>query len=246
MSRSRHPSGPARSFLPAIRIRSYLGLLAALLVLFVVAPWLSVFTVLTIRVSDLLSLLVLVAGIHAVQRSLLSVVVIGLLAGGTVAFELLFHFGQGDLWAILANFLALAFLLSLFLVIEFDVFTADTVTTETLAGACCGYFLLAAIFASIYSILLQFDPGALSLWPGATIVPSQLTFQNEEYGVLGYFSIATLTTLGYGDIVPNSTATRSTAAVEALIGQLYIAVVIARMIGMYIAGRDPGTSERPA
>ena len=243
MSTTSKTNGPVRAFLPAIRIRSYLGLLAALLVLFVVAPWLSAFTVLTIRLSDLLSLLVLIAGIHAVQRSLLSVALIGLLAGGTVVFELLFHFGQGDLWAVLANFMALAFLLSLFLIIEFDVFTANTVTMETLAGACCGYFLLAAIFASIYSILLQFDPQALSLWPGATIPPDQLTFQGQEYGVLGYFSIATLTTLGYGDIVPNSTATRSTAAVEALIGQLYIAVVIARMIGMYISGRGSVVSD---
>ena len=236
---SKHASHRRRlAFLPTIKVRSYLTLLAALFILFIIAPWLSSFTIFTIRVSDLLSLLVLVAGIYAVHRSRIAALAMCLLGAATVGFQLMYHFGLGESWAVVANFFALSFLLGLFLIIEYDVFTAPRVTTETLAGASCGYVLMAAIFASIYSILLQFDPDGLTLWPGAVIDPSQLTFQSAEYGVLGYFSIATLTTLGYGDIVPNSTATRSTAAVEALIGQLYIAIVIARLIGMYISARN--------
>jgi hypothetical protein len=231
---------------PAIQIRGYLWLLAALFILFIIAPWLSTFTVLTLRLSDLLSLLVLFAGILAVSRSRIAVVILTLLALGTVFFELLHHFGFGDHWAITANILAMLFLFGLFMIIEFDVFSDDQVTAETLAGACCGYVLIAAIFASIYSVLLQFDPNGLKLWPGAEIIPQQLTFQSEEYGVLGYYSIATLTTLGYGDIVPNSTATRNTAAVEALIGQLYLAVIVARLVGMYITTRTTAAMKAQA
>ena len=233
---------------PAIQIRGYLWLLAALFILFIIAPWLSTFTILTLRLSDLLSLLVLFAGILAVSRSRIAVVILTLLALGTILLELLHHFGfgLGNHWAITANVFAMLFLFGLFMIIEFDVFSDDQVTAETLAGACCGYVLIAAIFASIYSVLLQFDPNGLTLWPGAEIVPKDLTFQSQEYGVLGYYSIATLTTLGYGDIVPNSTATRNTAAVEALIGQLYLAVIVARLVGMYITTRTTAAMKAQA
>ncbi len=49
-----------------------------------------------------------------------------------------------------------------------------------------------------------------------------------------YFSFVTLTTLGYGDITPVSSGARSLAVVEALCGQLYLAVIVARLIGMHL------------
>jgi len=56
--------------------------------------------------------------------------------------------------------------------------------------------------------------------------------------VLMYFSFATLTTVGYGDIHPNNPATGSLCAAEALIGQLYLAIMIARLVGLYAAQRS--------
>jgi voltage-gated potassium channel Kch len=50
-----------------------------------------------------------------------------------------------------------------------------------------------------------------------------------------YFSLVTLTTLGYGDIVPTAAAARMLAAVEAVVGQLYLAVLVARLVGLHIA-----------
>jgi voltage-gated potassium channel Kch len=62
-----------------------------------------------------------------------------------------------------------------------------------------------------------------------------------------YFSFVTLATLGYGDIVPASDLTRRLAVVEAVIGQLYLAVLVARLVGLYTAGEgrrsDDGVSE---
>ncbi len=226
------------SHLPSIHIGGYMWLLAALLVLLIIAPLLSSFTVFTLRLSALLSLFVLLAGIFAVSRSRIAVYTLSILALCAVVLELLHHFGMNDWSAITANFFALFFLTGLFIIVEYDVFSDRQVTLETLAGACCGYILMAAIFASIYSILLQYNPEGLSLWEGTTFKSSDIIFQGEKYGVLGYFSITTLTTLGYGDIFPNSQATRSTAAIEAIFGQLYLAVIVARLVGMYITSRS--------
>jgi len=51
-----------------------------------------------------------------------------------------------------------------------------------------------------------------------------------------YYSFVTLTTLGYGDIVPRSEVARGLAIMEALVGQLYLAVMVARLVSLYVAG----------
>jgi hypothetical protein len=56
----------------------------------------------------------------------------------------------------------------------------------------------------------------------------------QPVGVL-YFSFVTLTTLGYGDVVPTSPVTRTLASLEAITGQLYLTVLVARLVGLHIA-----------
>jgi hypothetical protein len=226
---------------PAIGIGSYLWLLGALFTLIVVAPWTASIEFFNIRLSDMLSLLILWAGIAAVSHSRIATLFLTVVAICTIVFQLVVHL-HGDFWAAVgANIAGMIFLLGLFMITSFDVFVNREVTEETLAGACCGYVLIAAIFAAIYSILLQFNPDAITLTMETGLNPKDLVFQSNSYGILGYYSISTLTTLGYGDIVPNSLACRSVASLEALIGQLYLAVVVARLVGMYISSRSSDT-----
>jgi hypothetical protein len=227
---------------PAIGIGSYLWLLGALFTLIIVAPSTASIDIFNIRLSDLLSLLILWAGIAAVSRSRVPTLFLTFVAICTIVCQLIVHF-YGDFWAAIgANVSAMIFLTGLFMIIAFDVFLNREVTAETLAGACCGYILIAGIFAAVYSILLQFNSDALTFTMGTPVDPKDLVFQSDSYGVLGYYSISTLTTLGYGDIVPNSLGCRSAASLEALIGQLYLAVVVARLVGMYISSRS---SDKP-
>ena len=228
---------------PAIGIGSYLWLLGALFTLIVVAPWTASIEFFNIRLSDMLSLLILWAGIAAVSHSRIAMLFLTVVAICTIACQLIVHL-HGDFWAAVgANIAGMIFLLGLFMITAFDVFLNRQVTEETLAGACCGYVLIAGIFAAIYSILLQFNPDAISLTMQTALDPKDLVFQSNSYGILGYYSISTLTTLGYGDIVPNSLACRSAASLEALIGQLYLAVVVARLVGMYISTRSANSPE---
>ena len=113
---------------------------------------------------------------------------------------------------------------------------SSVVTTNAIYAALCLYMILAIIWASIYNLhFLFFD--------------SSFTFSNEELARLAanpettlslfnYYSFVTLTTLGYGDIVPTTPMTQSWVAVEAMVGQFYIAIIIARLVSSYSTGKE--------
>jgi uncharacterized membrane protein len=84
------------------------------------------------------------------------------------------------------------------------------------------------IFAQLYVIALVWNPDALHL----TVPLDQLNPQSRG-GELLYFSVVTLSTVGYGDILPNSEITRMLAAIEAITGQFYVAVIVAVLVGTY-------------
>ena len=93
------------------------------------------------------------------------------------------------------------------------------------------YLLLGLIWMSAYKLLLRAVPGAIHFASGE---PSDLRLGHG----LGYYSFVTLTTLGYGDITPVHPVARSLASGEALVGQLYPAILIARLVSMQLASRD--------
>jgi len=78
----------------------------------------------------------------------------------------------------------------------------------------------------LYNITEILHPGSFSL---AAVLDA------ESKKALYFFSFVTLTTLGYGDITPVSGPARSLAMVEAIVGQMYIAVLIARLVGTHIS-----------
>ena len=108
--------------------------------------------------------------------------------------------------------------------------TAREVTSDTLAAAVNAYLLIGILGAIAFSFLAVLEPGTL----GGAIHP-----ENPAPADLFYFSFVTLTTLGYGDIGPTGTAARLLAAGEAVTGQLFIAITIARLVGLHIAGGRP-------
>lgn len=101
------------------------------------------------------------------------------------------------------------------------------VTNEKIYGALSGYLILGIIWALVYALFFTLEPGSFSL-------PEEL--QGE--GLVGmwayYFSFTTLTTLGYGDITPRLPAVQSYAMVEAACGQIFLAVLIARLVALQI------------
>lgn len=111
-------------------------------------------------------------------------------------------------------------------------FRARKIESEVIFAALCLYLLLGLIWAFGYFLLELLSPGAISL---GSEINSQSMDSRELIAEVIYFSFVTITTLGYGDITPVSQLAKSLVIVEALVGQIYIAIVIARLVAIQIA-----------
>jgi hypothetical protein len=134
--------------------------------------------------------------------------------------------------------LSILFLAVTTTVILKTVFQLAEVTTDAVAGSLCGYLLVGVAFGHAYSLVELLRPGSF--------LAGELTATGPDPGrahsALTYFSFVTLTTVGYGDIVPASGLARGLANVEAIVGQFYLAVVIADLIGKKVGFRLAGSS----
>jgi voltage-gated potassium channel len=137
--------------------------------------------------------------------------------------------------AIAAHLFAVAFLTYAIAVMVMFIFTRQRVTFNVLCASMCIYLLLGVVWALAYAVSGLVIPNSfLSTLPHDLPLPT-LTVGRGTSTVVLYFSFATLTTLGYGDVVPTAPATRMLATLEAITGQLYLAVMVARLVGLHIA-----------
>lgn len=106
------------------------------------------------------------------------------------------------------------------------IFSETTVTIDSIQGGIAIYFLSGVFWAFLYQTLLLFDPDAI-------------LFSDHVLGAFSdliYFSFITMTTLGYGDIMPISRMAKNMAVLEAVWGQTYLAVLVARLVGLHLSG----------
>jgi hypothetical protein len=115
-------------------------------------------------------------------------------------------------------------------VVAHAVYAPVRITFRRLQGAVVLYLNFATIFASAYALIWEQSPGAFANLVANVGGP-------QETGVMLYFSLTTLTTTGYGDIVAVDPIARSLANLEAVIGQFYIAITVARLVTLELADR---------
>ena len=121
-------------------------------------------------------------------------------------------------------------------VILHTVLRQDRVNADTIVGGLCIYLMIGIVFVEIYSLVETLQPGSFAIGGNPITLGERIQFGG--YAATLYFSFVTLTTLGYGDVTPLSPIARSLAITEAVMGQLYVAVFIARLVGLYLAGRS--------
>ncbi len=123
------------------------------------------------------------------------------------------------------NLYALLFVGFLIALIMRQVFRPGPITARRVQGSVAVYLLLGVLWAVWYEIVELLQPGSFQVvsQKGKDILPQ-----------LAYFSFTTLTTLGFGDIVPLRALARSLVMLEALVGQLFPVVLIARLVTMEI------------
>ncbi len=175
-------------------------------------------------VLNIVNLLIVIAAVAAVGRTLLSFVIALLLAAPTLAFQwLAFNNAGGDAlvwsWSFGAALYAatLAYLLSY-------VFRRDVMTGDKLWGAAAAYLMLGVLWAYLYALVEHFYP--LSFAIGGTAAE----FAMPEFI---YFSFTVLTSTGFGDLTPLTRQARSVCIVEQIVGALFLAILIARLAGVY-------------
>jgi hypothetical protein len=91
-------------------------------------------------------------------------------------------------------------------------------------------YLLAGVFFGVFYWVLE------QTWSGSFAIPGEGVRSDFSLPGAIYYSFVTLTTLGYGDIIPRSEVARGLAIMEAVAGQLYLAVLIARLVSLYASG----------
>jgi hypothetical protein len=116
------------------------------------------------------------------------------------------------------------------------------VTNETISMSISVYLLMGLTFGFVYIFIYQCQPHAFN-FPSPPIPNPAVSSdpQSSMFPVLVYFSLTTLTTIGYGDITPLSLQARYVAIAEGVTGQFYIAILVAQLVAMRMSG-----SERPS
>ena len=134
---------------------------------------------------------------------------------------------------IAAKIFGVLFLLYLAGALLRHILRTNQVTTEILFAVASTYLLFALIWAMAYGIIEALDPEAFSVPLGGE-GPGWLSgVTGKSDGHLTYFSFVTLTTLGYGDIAPASDLARLLAMMEATLGQLFLVIVVARLVSLH-------------
>jgi hypothetical protein len=206
---------------------------ALLLMIFIVNPLAAagVFRGYAALIHDLWLALTLLSGVFAIgwRRKTAQVVVLA----AVLLFALrVFGFagGAGALGLVVDAVLTLFMLSALGLMVVWQIFREGPITRQRVQGSIIIYLLLGLIWAEAYTLAAHLDSDSFAgnLTGGGNTVSARLT----------YFSFVTLTTVGYGDILPASLVTRTLANLEGLIGQLFPAILIARLVSMEIAARQ--------
>ena len=174
---------------------------------------------------------VLLTGLRAIetQKGLLGFEVILLLIGvvlsiaGTVTNNTPLFF--------IGNTCRVVFMIMVALTILIDLFRSRKVSGDTLAGAVCVYLLIAVIWGYFFLLIEVIVPGSFSFTQGHARMQLWIS---QEFFQFFYFSLVTITTVGYGDMTPVTTAAQTFATIEAVIGQIYLTILVARLVGMYM------------
>ena len=200
-------------------------LLVSIITALALTPFLTHFAGLKLLMDICLSA-ILLSAIQAVSDRMRTFVVAVMLA-----FPYLFLKWSGVLFGSperlnLPELFAAIFLAYVLVLILHFISTRHQVSADVIMAAVCGYFLLGFMWAYVFFFLESAQPGSFQIAHDGPSAGNDFI----------YFSFVTMTTVGYGDNLPVSNAARSLAILEAVMGQLYLAVTIARLVGIQASG----------
>jgi len=189
-------------------------------------------------VVDVTLVAVFILGVWALVKSRAAFVA-GWVLGG-ITFVLTLSAQATD--TLLLQYLALTAVLIFFLltcvITVYDVLFGGAIDINRLVGAACIYLLSGSLWGIIYFLLSVIAP--------TSFAGVQAEGWSEQLNELTYHSFVTLTTLGYGDVTPVEPVARTLCYLEAVLGQMYLTVLVAALVGLHIATRRSVFAAREA
>jgi Ion channel len=223
-----------RRFLTTIELRNrYTALLIVIVAMMLVLPLvagdeLAIFSM-KVAVS-----VILVFGIYLGRRMRRDLLV-GAALGIPVLVGRWLPLYSADIRVFLAiDILTAAFLLYITIMILTQVLSAGRVTLDTIAGAMCSYCLIGLAWAFVYRAMFMINPHAFVFAAGSFHIFENNTRSEPQLMNFAYYSFATLTTTGFGDITPAVGVSRAISVIEAIVGQFFLAILIARLVSLEI------------
>ena len=205
---------------------SFLGLFISLVALILLPPFFGGNLVL---IHKLMWIVTLLAGLWLVTRNHRLLLIAGVLALPVLVVSGQSMVGKATVQTLVSSGVTLILFLFIMGHLLRFVVVSKRVGSDLIFASLCVYLLIGVIWAYIYFVMALVTPEAFPI--NTDIEQSYSALLREFF----YYSYVTLTTLGYGDIIPATPIARSWAAMEAIVGQLYLTVIVARLMGLYIA-----------
>lgn len=118
------------------------------------------------------------------------------------------------------------------------IFSAKRIDSNLISATLCLYLIIGLLWGSVYILLETYIPGS---FVGDLLQHAE--YVSERLHHFNYFSFVTLTTLGYGDILPQTKGATALCQTEAIIGQFFTAVLVARLVGIQVAQEFSGDEQ---
>ncbi len=216
----------------AVRLRCF-RLFAITLLLIVVLP-LSAHSLRGVAIVDAIAIATLFVAATTIKLAPRMRIVALVLATAMIGMDAAATFYGGGLYYAAARALALTFYTLVIGHLLVYVFRRDVLTEDKLYGAAACFLLMGVAWAYAFSLVLHFDADAIGGLRDARFLPIDLL----------YFSFAALTTTGFGDLVARSSMARMLVMLEEIVGVLFVAILIARIAGVYAGGGNAVGGDR--
>jgi hypothetical protein len=201
-----------------------------IILLFLLRPFIEGATTLNF-VTNVFLWFVVISCVWAVHEERKYLWFVMTLAAAAILAGVMHSIVQNSVTSWLSKITLLLFLIYAVVAILLYLVRQDRINSDMIMAAASEYVLIGIMWTFLYGILETLYPGSFSFTKP----------EAEPSGFL-YYSFVTLTTTGYGDILPTSVQARSLAVLEMITGQLFIAITVARIVGLYTASNNKDRS----
>ncbi len=218
-----------RSIIEAFLKGRFSAMLVSLTLLFLVSPLIPNDQVFAEKIFGVFILVVLASCLKAISHSrkfFIFMVLFTLLNLGVGSFEIFSEMEPHNFKSMVLVGRTLYFIAVFFSIMRY-VLDSSLVTGDKICGAISAYMVMGIAWTFVYALFYHLNPESFQ-------VPEEWVTQGINSNWTMYFSFTTLTTLGYGDLVPKTPAAQSYAIMEAACGQIFLTVIIARLIALHI------------